>query len=185
MNTDLAQVDAKTATQIRRRRYKQERAARRLPGRNDLYTAFSLDDLRDGLARLRREEILAQYWQRLIALRLEGQTPPGDYRAVWATVGSAWRRLDDLPGPASSPRPPFPDFAELWARPLDPTDVAAVLEHRRELHEAAAALSCFHADVKIRADLIFTEVLVRYQEEPTLALLSLAAQGAAVSGQVR
>jgi hypothetical protein len=69
--------------------------------------------------------------------------------------------------------PPLPDLDALWAREAHPHQPEATAQLRRDLAFAELQLSAYRAALHRRLSNATTELIARYREEPTLALIAL------------
>ncbi|MGE5763723.1 MAG: hypothetical protein ACM3ZF_07575 [Mycobacterium leprae] len=152
---------------------------RTTPRRNPDFAHLTLDQLRTYRAALGAEETRVSYWRRVVQARL-------DILRAGVHVGVAQDHLRRLlsDGRCVSRRsaflaivpadgiPPVPDLTELWAEDgRDDPEHAARLE--RALAAAEEQLSAYRAALHDRLSDATAELIARYHEDPTLALVAL------------
>jgi hypothetical protein len=156
-------------------------AVRDVPQRSDEFSHLSLSALRSYRQTLTHEENRVSYWRRLIQARMDLIELQGAEDSVRlerlrlalaeSRVGEGRRALvavmpvDDVP--------PLPDLAALWSREAHPEDPDSVAELRRDLAFAELQLSAYRAALHRRLAGATGELIARYREEPTLALVAL------------
>ena len=185
MTEHLTQEEADAAARAaeakaRRAARKAARAATPPPERDHAYDHLGLDELRALRAALADEETKVAYWTRIIRGRLDAvraggadREPVADLTGVLHQADTAIARLGAIDVPPVDDLSPLPDLAEVWARRVDPADVAAVARLVEDLEEDAAELDEYRAEVLRRAETVTRELIARYREEPLLALQTL------------
>ena len=149
----------------------------------DSYDHLSLADLREYRQRLTQEEEKISYWRRLVHARIDvleaeahherplsinelirvlGDTGAGRTRTALVNV----RAADDLPE--------LPVLHDMWVTELDPNDRAAVEEAVSRLRSAESQLTDYRRALHQRLDAATAELIVRYRENPTAALVAFA-----------
>jgi hypothetical protein len=150
----------------------------------DVWADLSLDDLRLYRRSLAEEEEKVSYWRRLVHARMDvleaeahherplrldelirvlGDTGTGRSRTALVTL----RAADDLPE--------LPVLADMWVTELDPNDTAAVLEAIVRLRQAEEQLTDYRRALHERLDEATAELIARYRENPTAALVAFRA----------
>jgi len=154
---------------------------REVPVRSPEFDHLSLPALRSYRQALTVEETKVSYWRRLIQTRMDLIDLNGADDAA---------RLDRLRGTLTEERvglgrqalvevvpaddtPPLPDLADLWAREVGTADRAGGTDLRRELAFAELQLSAYRAALHRRLSKATQELIARYREQPSLALLAL------------
>jgi hypothetical protein len=149
----------------------------------DSYEHLSLADLRRYRQRLTQEEEKISYWRRLVHARIDvleaeahherplsidelirvlGDTGAGRTRTALVNV----RAADDLPE--------LPVLHDMWVTELDPNDKAAVEEAVSRLRSAETQLTDYRRALHKRLDAATAELIVRYQQDPSRALVAFA-----------
>jgi hypothetical protein len=147
---------------------------------------LSLTHLREYRRRLADEEDRVSYWRRLLharidvleaqrhqerPLRLEdlvralGDTAAGRSRRALVTVQ------------ACEPLPQLPVLQEIWVPDVDADDQAAVSAALGRLRAAEQQLTDYRRALHARIDEATTELILRYQKDPTAALAALPQPG--------
>ena len=154
-------------------------AARPEPVRQPEFAHLTLDALRTYRTALTHEESRVSYWRRIVQARLDlvraGEDGSGldHLRDVLAQASAGTGRtalvdivpIDDVP--------PLPDLAELWDRIPVPGDTEGNHALEADLAEAEGRLSAYRAALHRRLAGATQELVARYKDEPTLALLAL------------
>lgn len=154
-------------------------AARPEPVRLPEFAHLSLEALRTYRTALTHEESRVSYWRRIVQARLDvvraGEDGSGlnHLREVLVQAQSGQGRtalvdivpIDDVP--------PLPDLAELWDRIPVPGDTEGNAELEAGLADAEERLSAYRAALHRRLAGSTQELVARYKDEPTLALLAL------------
>lgn len=154
---------------------------RETPERSPEFDHLSLATLRSYRQTLTAEENRVSYWRRLIHARLDLIDLNGVddsvrleklRQALSETRVSAGRQalvavlpIDDVP--------PLPDLESLWLREAHPEDPVTNQNLRRDLAFAELQLSAYRSALHRRLSNATNELIARYREEPTLALLAL------------
>ena len=152
-----------------------------VPERSAEFDHLALSTLRTYRQTLTAEENRVSYWRRLIHARLDLIDMNGAddsirlerlRLALSETRVSAGRQalvqvlpIDDVP--------PLPDLASLWMREAHPEDPVATANLRRDLAFAELQLSAYRGALHRRLSDATNELIARYREEPSLALLAL------------
>jgi len=152
-----------------------------VPERSAEFDHLSLEALRSYRKALTAEENRVSYWRRLIHARMDLIELKGGDDSVRlerlrlalseTRIGAGRQALvevmpiDDVP--------PLPDLASLWMREAHPEDPEASTELKRDLSFAELQLSAYRAALHRRLSNATNELIARYREEPTLALLAL------------
>ncbi|MEO8106238.1 MAG: hypothetical protein ABI720_02880 [Actinomycetes bacterium] len=156
--------------------------AREVPQRSPEFANVSLKALREQRKNLGQEENRVSYWRRLIQARMDlielqggdddsvrlerlrlalAETRVGPGRGALVEV----MPVDDVP--------PLPDLEGLWAREADPHLPETVTALKKDLAFAELQLSAYRAALHRRLSGTTSELIARYHEEPSLALLAL------------
>ena len=162
-------------TAERRRERKRARTARLacVPEHNHDFDALDLDQLRTLRADLRHEEDQVSYWRRILQARLDTITgahtrwASPDLAPILGGAPAEHRRMAHLTVHEGDSLPPLPDLLELWTR----VDVDDVLID--DLRKAEQELSMLRKALHEQIDAATAELIARYHDEPTLALLIL------------
>jgi anti-sigma-K factor RsiG len=149
-----------------------------------------LSDLRLYRRRLAEEEEKVSYWRRLVHARIDvleaeahherplrldelvrvlGDTGTGRTRTALVSV----RAADDLPE--------LPVLKDMWVTELDPNDTTAVREAIARLRSAEEQLTDYRRALHGRLDDATAELISRYRENPTSALVAFAQPHSAAS----
>jgi len=155
--------------------------AREVPQRSPEFANVSLPALREQRKLLGQEENRVSYWRRLIQARMdliEMQGGDDSVRLERLRLALAETRVG--PGRGALVEvlpvddvPPLPDLAGLWAREADPDVPESVVALKRDLSFAELQLSAYRAALHRRLSGTTAELIARYHEEPTLALIAL------------
>lgn len=154
-------------------------AARPEPVRQAEFAHLSLEALRIYRTALTHEESRVSYWRRIVQARLDvvraGEDGSGlshlrDVLAQAQTGSSRTALVDIVP---IDDVPPLPDLAELWDRIAVPGDTAGNAELEAGLADAEERLSLYRSALHRRLAGATQELVARYKDEPTLALLAL------------
>jgi hypothetical protein len=142
---------------------------------------LSLADVRLYRKRLSEEEEKISYWRRLVHARIDvleaesyherplnlqelirvlGDTGTGRTRTALVSV----RAAEDLPE--------LPLLKDMWVTELDLNDTAGVAEAIGRLRSAEAQLTDYRRALHARLDEATTELIGRYREQPTSALVA-------------
>jgi hypothetical protein len=142
----------------------------------------SLDGLRAYRQRLTDEEDRVSYWRRLAQARLdilvaeshtEGSLSLEDLVRVLGDTGAGVRRTALLSVRAGEPLPDLPVLSEMWHTEIDPSDTRAVQSAIEALRIAERQLTTYRRDLHSRIDEATGELISRYRENPTRALIAL------------
>lgn len=155
--------------------------ARVAPARDATYRGLTLDGLRAYRSALTDEETKVAYWRRIIKARREvvqggAHGRPLDIARLSPVLTNA--RVDlgrqallrVLP---DDDMPPLPRLAELWERPVDPTDEPGRSALEQDLLTAEAALAAYGSTLHDRIHQAAGELIARYHEQPVLCLSAL------------
>ena len=163
----------------RRRERKAERARAVAPARNPEYDHLSLDDLRRLRNDLTEQETRVSYWRRILQARIDLLMAGGesgqvsDLTRVLTDAPTAHRRVVHVSVDAVDDILPLPDLAELWARVADPSDHQAVERLIADLRTAETQISHVRSDLFVGIDAVTSELIARFHENPSLALIAL------------
>jgi hypothetical protein len=150
------------------------------PHLNDL----SLEELRAYRERLSGEEERVSYWRRLLHARIDlleaeshtsGELSFEDLVRVLGETGSGQTRHALLHVRPADPLPQLPELADMWVAEVDPHDQAAVTDALARLHAAEKQLTGYRRALHLRIDEATGELIVRYREDPSSALIALPA----------
>lgn len=154
-------------------------AARPEPVRQPEFAHLSLEALRTYRTALSHEESRVSYWRRIVQARLDvvraGEDGSGldHLREVLVQAQSGSGRTALIEIVPIDDVPPLPDLAELWDRiPVD-GDISGNADLEADLADAEARLSAYRAALHGRLASATQELVARYKDEPTLALLAL------------
>lgn len=149
----------------------------------DTWGQLSLENLRVYRRRLSEEEEKISYWRRLVHARIDvleaeahherpleldelirvlGDTGAGRTRSALVNV----RAAEDLPE--------LPVLKDMWVTELDPTDAEEIAEAIARLRSAEVQLTDYRGALHERLDEATAELIVRYRENPSSALLAFA-----------
>ena len=152
-----------------------------VPQRSAEFDHLPLPALRAYRHALTAEENKVSYWRRLIQARMDLIALKGGDDSV---------RLERLRSALSETRigagrqalvevlqvddvPPLPDLEALWSREAHPDRPEETAQLRSDLSFAELQLSAYRAALHRRLSNATTELIARYREEPTLALVAL------------
>lgn len=154
-------------------------AARPEPVRLPEFAHLSLEALRTYRTALTHEESRVSYWRRIVQARLDvvraGEDGSGlnHLREVLVQAQSGHGRTALVDVVPIDDVPPLPDLAELWDRIPVPGDTEGNAELEASLADAEERLSAYRAALHRRLAGATQELVARYKDEPTLALLAL------------
>ena len=142
----------------------------------------SLEGLRAYRQRLTDEEDRVSYWRRLAQARIDillaesdtsGSLSLEDLVRVLGDTGAGVRRKALLSVGAGEPLPDLPVMGEMWQVEVDPCDVEAVQSALEALRVAERQLTTYRRVLHDRIDEATGELISRYRENPTSALIAL------------
>jgi hypothetical protein len=152
-----------------------------VPQRSAEFDHLPLPALRAYRQALTAEENKVSYWRRLIQARMDLIDLKGGDDAIRlerlrlalseTRVGAGRQALVDVL--QVDDVPPLPDLDALWSREAHPDNPTESAELRRDLSFAELQLSAYRAALHRRLANATTELIARYREEPTLALVAL------------
>jgi hypothetical protein len=152
-----------------------------VPQRSAEFEHFALPALREHRRALTDEENKVSYWRRLIQARMDlidlngGDDPIRLERLRQALsetrIGVGRQALVEIA--QSDDNPPLPDLDALWSREAHPDLPVETAELRSDLAFAELQLSAYRAALHRRLRNATTELIARYREDPTLALIAL------------
>jgi hypothetical protein len=154
-------------------------AARPEPVRQPEFAHLTLEALRTYRTALGHEESRVSYWRRIVQARLDlvraGEDGAGldHLRDVLAQANAGNGRTALVEVVPIDDVPPLPDLAELWDRIPVPGDTAGNARLESDLADAEGRLSTYRAALHRRLALATQELVARYKDEPSLALLAL------------
>lgn len=143
---------------------------------------ISLGELRTYRQALMHEEDRVSYWRRLAQARidvLEVQAHTDGPMSLEALVGAlgdtgAGRTRTALVGVrAAEPLPELPVLTEMWVTQVDPDDEQMVAEAVERLRAAERQLADYRSALHARIDEATGELIIRYREDPSSALIAL------------
>jgi hypothetical protein len=144
--------------------------------------ALTLAGLRAYRERLSSEEERVSYWRRLLHARIdlleaealsEGHLSFEDLVRVLGETGSGQSRRALLHVRPADSLPELPVLADMWVTEIDPHDAPAVAEALERLHAAEKQLTGYRRALHGRIDEATGELIVRYRDDPTSALVAL------------
>lgn len=149
------------------------------PARSPDLAHMDLRRLRTYRRTLIDEELRASYWRRLLQARrdlLRANTRPGDRpgltRALTESRGSAGRQVILTLHPDGG-LPILPHLPELWATVVDRGDDSLGSELFARLGSAESVLSSYRDALHKQLNRATTELIARYQEDPSQCLVAL------------
>ena len=143
---------------------------------------LSLSGLRGYRQRLTDEEDRVSYWRRLAQARLDilvaesdssGSLSLKDLVRVLGDTGAGVRRRALVSVRAGEPLPDLPVMSEMWQIEVDPCDIEAVQSAKEALRVAERQLTTYRRVLHDRIDEATGELISRYRENPTSALIAL------------
>lgn len=156
-------------------------AQREVPVRSPEFAHLSLSSLRSYRHALTAEENKVSYWRRLIQARMDllaadGADDTARLERLRTTltenrVGLGRQALVEIV--PTDDTPPLPDLEDLWAQEVTPDEPTRAAALRKELSFAELQLSAYRAALHRRLSKATVELIARYREEPSLALIAL------------
>lgn len=143
---------------------------------------LSLADLRAYRQRLTDEEDRVSYWRRLAHARIdvleaeshtEGSLSLEDLVRVLGDTGAGVRRKALVSIRTGEPLPDLPVLSEMWRTEVDPHDQETVEDAIERLRVAEPQLTTYRKVLHERIDEATGELISRYREDPTHALIAL------------
>jgi hypothetical protein len=169
--------DERTAGAIRTANRMAARAASPRLERNAAFEVCCLADLRTTRGVLDDEGIRVSHWHRIIKARLKvvrrrlpARGPVADFRRVLSDARATEHRLALIAGGPVTGASTLPDLAEMWWRKVELSNDVGMDRLELDLDMAEAGLSAYLLVLRHRRDQVNSEIIVRYREEPTLAL---------------
>ena len=153
-------------------------------GPPDAWADLSLNDLRLYRRRLAEEEERISYWRRLVHARIdvleaevhhERPLRLDELIRVLGDTGTGRSRNALVSVQAADPLPELPVLEDMWVTELDPNDTAEVAEATKRLREAENQLTDYRRALHERLDDATAELIARYREQPTAALVAFQA----------
>lgn len=147
---------------------------------------LTLNALRAYRRKLADEEDRISYWRRLVHARLDvleaetGSAGPLSLEVlarVLGDTGAGRTRTALVRVRAAEPLPELPVLEEMWVSEVDPHDAAAVAAAVGRLRTAEQQLTTYRKALHQRLDEATTELISRYREDPTSALVALRPGG--------
>lgn len=173
------QSDVRDVEQPTRAERKRARLARPAPERDPRFAAIGLPELRRRRSELGDEEMRVSYWRRILQARLDvlaadtAAVEVADLSRVLADAPSAHRRLANISMVNEQDIEPLPDLARLWAREPEPGDERSRAEVMADLRDAEERLSRHRHQLHVQIDAVTNELIARYREDPSLAMVAL------------
>ncbi len=167
------------------RRSRQSEGRRRRvtePLRSPRLAVLDLDELRRYRRRLTEEEDKVSYWRRLVHARIDlleaearsdGALTVADLVRVLGDTGSGATRTALVKVTPGAPLPELPELEEVWLVEVDPHDAEQVAEALDRLQVAERQLTGYRTALHERIDEATGELITRYRDEPSAALVAL------------
>lgn len=169
--------DQRVAGALRTAKRMAARAASPRLERSAAFDLLCLADLRDARGVVDDEKIRVSHWRRIIKARLgvvrgrmPARGPISDSRLVLTDALATEHRLALVAGGPITGASTLPDLAEVWWRKVELSNVVEMDRLELDLDMAERALSTYFIALRSRRDQINNEIIVRYREEPRLAL---------------
>lgn len=143
---------------------------------------LSLPELRGYRRRLSDEEERVSYWRRLVHARLdvleaesahEGPLSLEALARVLGDTGTGHNRTALVRVRAAEPLPELPVLEEMWLTEVDVTDPDEVRSAVERLRAAEVQLTSYRKALHQRIDEATAELIARYREDPSRALVAL------------
>lgn len=174
--------DRVLARRARRAVQRATRAALAVPVTDPAYDALTITDVSDLRGDLLALEERTAYWARVLRARARAllesrggaEATGADLARPLRDAGHAHALLGRVDIEPVTDVERLPDLAEIWGRPLLPGDETGVRRLLRDLEVAAAAVDTFGAEVRLRRERATRELIARYRDQPSLALLPIA-----------
>jgi hypothetical protein len=147
---------------------------------------LSLAALRAYRRKLADEEDRVSYWRRLVHARMdlleaekstEGELSLETLARVLGDTGAGRTRTALVSVRAAEPLPELPVLEEMWVTEVDPSDSAAITSALQRLRTAEQQLTSYRNALHQRIDEATAELIVRYREDPSRALVALRGGG--------
>lgn len=145
---------------------------------------LSLPELRAYRRQLSDEEDKVSYWRRLAHARIDvleaeaasadGGLSIEDLVRVLGDTGSGAKRTALVSVAAAEPLPDLPELQEMWVTEVDPHDKAAVEDALERIRAAERQLTDYRRALHERIDEATAELISRYRENPSSALIAFA-----------
>lgn len=167
------------------------RATRPVPELSDAYAPLDLDGLRAYRSQLQDEESRVSYWRRILQARLDVVRAAAEGTGDGSVLGTGGGFDAERLGPVLTDErlgggraalvevlpvddiPPLPSLAGLWARRVEPGDVAGAAALAEDLQDAEEQLSSYRTALHERLAQTTDELIARYRATPALALTAL------------
>jgi hypothetical protein len=142
---------------------------------------LSLDDLRLYRKRLSEEEEKISYWRRLVHARIDVLEAESHHERpltleelirVLGDTGTGRTRTALVNVRAAEELPELPALTDMWVTELDPNDQAEVAAAISRLRAAEGQLTDYRRALHSRLDEATAELILRYRENPTSALVA-------------
>jgi hypothetical protein len=149
----------------------------------DAWEQLPLVDLRLYRRRLSEEEEKISYWRRLVHARIDVLEAESHHERplrldelirVLGDTGTGRTRTALVSVRAAEDLPELPVLKDMWVTELDPEDTAGVAEAVSRLRSAEAQLTEYRRALHERLDEATAELIVRYKDRPTAALIAFA-----------
>lgn len=143
---------------------------------------LSLTALRSYRRKLADEEDRVSYWRRLVHARLDlleaerstdGELSVETLARVLGDTGAGRTRTALVRVRAAEPLPELPVLEEMWVTEVDPGDRAGMSSAIERLRTAERQLTSYRNALHQRIDEATAELIVRYREDPSSALVAL------------
>ncbi len=149
----------------------------------DAWEQLSLVDLRLYRRRLSEEEEKISYWRRLVHARIDVLEAESKHERplrldelirVLGDTGTGRTRTALVSVRAAEDLPELPILSDMWVTELDPNDKPAIEEAVARLRSAEAQLTDYRRALHGNLDAATAELIVRYQSDPSSALIAFA-----------
>jgi hypothetical protein len=147
---------------------------------------LSLRALRAYRSRLNDEEERVSYWRRLVHARLDvleaesssvGPLSLPELARVLGDTGNGMNRTALVRVRAEEPLPELPVLEEMWVTEIDRGDEESVRRAVEALRGAEQQLTSYRKALHQRIDEATAELIGRYRENPSSALIALSDSG--------
>ncbi|HSE09748.1 MAG TPA: hypothetical protein VLB29_13875 [Nocardioidaceae bacterium] len=149
-------------------------------------TDLSLSALRSYRRKLADEEDRVSYWRRLVHARIdvleaetsaEGPLSLETLARVLGDTGAGRTRTALVRVRPADPLPELPVLGEMWVTEVDPGDPEVVAAAVERLRTAEQQLTTYRNALHKRIDEATAELIARYRENPSSALVALRGAG--------
>jgi anti-sigma-K factor RsiG len=144
---------------------------------------LTLNDVRLYRKRLSEEEEKISYWRRLVHARIDVLEAESKHERplrldelirVLGDTGTGRTRTALVSVRAAEDLPELPVLSDMWVTELDPNDKQAIEEAVARLRSAEAQLTDYRRALHGNLDAATAELIVRYQSDPSSALIAFA-----------